>query len=992
LGGNREISMANKGKLLQQAQKHLTKGNLDKAIKVFQQLVEADPRDTRLVLRLAELMSRAGRKKGAIEHYEKVATVHIRDEFFPKAIAVFKTILRLDPEYLPAYERLADLYKKQGLEGEAISQLQGLYEIHERKKNENKMIDVLRLMAEIDPENLGFQVRLGESLAKKGDKKEAAEAFAMAATTLSRRGFHDRASELFNKIIGLNPENVAVRRELCSHYLESGHFEEAKKEIEAILEAEPDDPRMMLLLGRILFKLGDVQTAEEKLARAIEIFQGLGELDGVMKEFLFVAQVHQNNGELDEAEAFYRQIHAARPSESKAINGLIAVSEARGDESRKKELLAVLGQALSADGDYGGARQALEASLEMDPSDESVRTLLDQIPEEVEEPPDLAEALDVAEITEIIEPAEIEEEADDLAEAVTVVEDEAFAEVGDLAEVISIADEDVEEQEMELVDDGGEPVLEEDDDSLELEAGEEVFQVDEIEMDEEMPEFVLDDSGAETGVASHDLPGPEDDSPQEIPFETSLEDGLLEIDVYRKYGLMEKVMEILADLETRYPGEPQVYEKGFEIYIEAGSDQAFKAGRDLIQDLVGRGDVNRAREIYGRASQSFPDSPELGSLSELLPVDDHQAVQTEVPPQEGIEEAGVVAGVEGAEEKPGVPDWTAGEAYGDPFADQMEEADFYRSQGLEGDARDIYAEILRKDPGHQAAQDAITELQSPSEVTAVEGTVAPQAPEAGDAEPVPSEAPPGDEAVAETKGKVIVEDSTPEVDSFLDLAEEIRSELDTDLDEKPQPAHPDDGPVTFEEIFTQFKQGIEETLGEQEYETHYNLGIAYKDMGLTDDAIRELEISSRDPNLLQESLSIMAMCFMDKKDYDSAVKTLQKGMENAQQDHLPGLNYQLGQAHEANGNLKNALEAFSTAQGMDSSIEGLEEAIERIQGLMEGTQEASAPSPVEEDSLDHMLSDLIKEVEDISRETREGSSDEDKDPPPKTKKDRVSYL
>ena len=113
--------MADKAKLLKVAQKHLSKGNLDKAIVTFQQLVEIDPRDLRLLLRLAELQARAGRKKEAIKNYEKIADAYIKQDFTPKAIAVYKTILRLDPELLSAYEKLTELYKSQGLEAEALS-------------------------------------------------------------------------------------------------------------------------------------------------------------------------------------------------------------------------------------------------------------------------------------------------------------------------------------------------------------------------------------------------------------------------------------------------------------------------------------------------------------------------------------------------------------------------------------------------------------------------------------------------------------------------------------------------------------------------------------------------------------------------------------------------------------------------------------------------------------------------------------------------------
>lgn len=824
--------MAEKGKLLQQAQKHLTKGNLDRAIKVFQQLVEIDPKDHRLALRLADLMARTGRKKDAITHYEKVATIYIRDEFFPKAIAVYRTILRLNPEYLPGYEKLSLLYKKQGLEGEAISQLQGLYEIYEKKQDNDKMIDVLRIMAEMDSENLGFQVRLGESLARKGNKKDAAEAFAKAAMTLGRRGFHDRASELFNKIISLDPGNIAVRRELCSHYLESGHFVEARQEIEAILEAEPDDPRMVLLLGRILFKLEDPAGAEEMIARSLGIFKGLGELDGVMREYLFVAQVHQNNGELDEAEALYRQINMAVPGEAKAIKGLISISEARGDESGRDELLA----------------------------------LLEGIPEASEAADDITEPLDIHEITEVLEPAEIEED-------------------------------------IELLDDDEGPG----EDSLELESEVAEFQIGESELEDDLPEFVLDDAGAEAASETTQFDGDGERGLSGAPAETSLEDGLLEIDVYRKYGLMDKVTEILEDLESRFPDDPRVLEANADIQSGAGN-----TGAPAPASQVG-------------------------------------------------------------------------------FTEEMEEAGFFLSQGLTEEAENIYSDILQKDPGHQAAQAALAGLKLKAE-PAVQSPAASPLPDPQGGEVIPPAA--ESETIPSTlsRAKLIVEDSVPEVGDFLDLAGELRTELAAEIEQESQPAPGAEGPVTFEEIFTQFKKGIAETLGDEEYETHYNLGIAYKDMGLTDDAIRELEISSRDPNLLQESLSLMSMCFMDKQDYDSAVKALLKAMETGRQEHLPGLNYQLGLAYEAKRQLDQALQAYETVKGMDISLQGLDEAIERVGDLLSGSQEELPPASTGDESLDNMLSDLIKEVEEISREDEDESPSEGDDPSPKTKKDRISYL
>jgi tetratricopeptide (TPR) repeat protein len=246
---------------------------------------------------------------------------------------------------------------------------------------------------------------------------------------------------------------------------------------------------------------------------------------------------------------------------------------------------------------------------------------------------------------------------------------------------------------------------------------------------------------------------------------------------------------------------------------------------------------------------------------------------------------------------------------------------------------------------------------------------------------------PGD--ARSVKGRVIVEDSLMEdVGGFLDLADELRTEL-ADEFEAPAEAAPVDGAVTFEEIFSQFKKGIEETLGDEEYETHYNLGIAYKDMGLFDDALREFEIGTRDPDLIQDSLSLMAMCFVEKKDLDSALKAVQKALEISQEGNRVGLFYQLGETHERKKEWSEAVTAYEEVQTRDPAFEGLDEAIERAKSHLGEEDGDEVEADVSLDAgMDDMLSDLIREVEEMAKETTDGTGDD----PGKPKKDRISYL
>lgn len=989
--------MADKAKLLTIAQKHLSKGSLDKAIKTFQQLVEVDPRDQRLILRLADIQARAGRKKEAIENYEKVAAGYMKQDFTPKAIAVYKTILRLDPELLSAYEKLAQLYKSQGLEAEALSQFENLFQVYERKNDEDRQIEVLKLMADMDPENLGFQVRLGETLAKKGHKKEAAEAFAKAAATLSRRGFHDRASQLFQKITALNPDNTAVRRELCAHYLESGKFNEAKAEIEAILSIEPDDPRMVLLLGRILFQLGKKSEGEEKIAQSIALFLNAGELESVMREFLFVAQSHLSNGEVDEAEAFYRRIMDNVPGEVRAIKGLVSIAEARKDRVGQIDNLLLLARTMHQGGDREGAVNAYRKVNEIDPLNDEAKGFLERtepgqvhgensetseaIYDEVAEDDNLVEieALEETEEVELLDVQEIEFEdisvggVDDEVEVVEVdgpeelESEEALDLEDDEALIEFVEDESVEEAAAEsgsLVDDTADDIFLEDteDDDLVL------------EISGEMPE----------DLAPADIPGePVADESEPQVEEMSLEELLAEVDVYERYGLGEKAVETLERARSMAPQDQRVLDR-----------------------------------IAAFESRQQPDV--MASTADV-PV-------REVEP---------------------VPDTEQ-----DSFTEDLEEADFYHSQGLDDEALRIYKSILTRDPQHQRAMQAIdliegkdgdgepaepdipleipddlqpaapaetsAPINAPIEPTAVNqppfegnpgehqyaakvdpapGIEAPvestpeSIPEAGAAAGPSSEPAPGSqfspESPRELKSKLIVEDSTPEdMGGFLDLADELRSELADEIEIETGSGDMD-GPVSFEDIFSQFKKGIEETLGDEEYETHYNLGIAYKDMGLHDDAIREFEAGTRDPELAQDSYSLMAMCYVEKKEYESAVKAIEHALGISNEDSRTGLFYQLGEVREKQKQWSEAASAYEQVQVGDPAFEGIEEAIQRVKASITDTASEEEPEDLSaEDGVDDMLADLIREVEEMAME----SSDESPDDPGKIKKDRISYL
>ena len=78
--------------------RYLAKKNYDKAFEVIKKELARNPNQLNLRLRLADVLDLQGNRDKAISMYRTIAEAQARDGFYARAIAVYKKILRLDPE------------------------------------------------------------------------------------------------------------------------------------------------------------------------------------------------------------------------------------------------------------------------------------------------------------------------------------------------------------------------------------------------------------------------------------------------------------------------------------------------------------------------------------------------------------------------------------------------------------------------------------------------------------------------------------------------------------------------------------------------------------------------------------------------------------------------------------------------------------------------------------------------------------------------------
>ena len=197
---------------------------------------------------------------------------------------------------------------------------------------------------------------------------------------------------------------------------------------------------------------------------------------------------------------------------------------------------------------------------------------------------------------------------------------------------------------------------------------------------------------------------------------------------------------------------------------------------------------------------------------------------------------------------------------------------------------------------------------------------APPRPSAPAAPPTP---PPPAMAAAQEAGLFADEEN------FFDLAAELESELH----EETEQIALEDEEQSLEEIFKEFKKGVEQQLDSEDYDTHYNLGIAYKEMGLIDEAIGEFQLASKDLKRAVECASMLGLCFLEKGMPQLAIKWYRKGLDMPEikdEEHL-GLLYDLASAYMETGDAENAQKAFTEVYGMNSTYRDVSARIKQLE-------------------------------------------------------------
>ena len=439
-----------KEKLIEEAQRLTLKGQLDKAIKVYEQVLSFDSSAINQRQKLAELLVKVGRNDEARAAFELIGKYYSSNGFYLKAIAVYKQLQKLFSNDVSITLVLAGLNEKHGLVGNALAEYKQVYDYYEKNSSMEDALKILEKMQNVDPQNINIKLKLAESYFHVGKKDESYAAFGRLAVFLQERGDSAAVSKLNTRIQQLFPEKTEFVLEVLSEQVESGNAASAVPGIQALLRSNPHNKRIWDLIVAAYKKLGEQQRVKvafqhylkffpdeliakkgllECLAAEKDVAGALALLDDFEQDFI-------QSGAASDLIEIYQELSVIDPINVIVLEGLKRVYEAAGD----KEGIEALEPKLLSLGVF-----SLKKSIEESP---------ETPPEQLRQPESFNDRTVPPDSQEVVEPAATklaEESLHALDEVFSLEESDAFT---DVINPVLPADDDI-EIEIEYDDDIG---------------------------------------------------------------------------------------------------------------------------------------------------------------------------------------------------------------------------------------------------------------------------------------------------------------------------------------------------------------------------------------------------------------------------------------------------------------------------------------------------------------------------------------------------------
>ena len=725
-----------------------------------------------------------------------------------KAIAEWEKLIKEYPDG-NTFNTIGDLYLKKGNKTSATDSYHHAANFFKQEGFALKALALYKKILNINAEDEDALLALGELNEAKGLVTDAIKFYLAAADILSKKGGKEKMLTIYEKILALSPSNIPLRSKVAEIYLQNGLMSEAN--------------RQYFHIARLSLEKGDKE-------KAIGFYEKILDKEQCNRQALLELNLlYEKTGNHLKAVEHIHMVMNLLPQDTEIL-------------LRAAELHSTLGR-------FSEARDYLKQVAALEPANLRAQKILgDLYVKEGNRDKAWAEYLPI--LDDIL----LEENHDDAVHLLESFKDIDPVETGKRLVTLFMQHGNNEQVVRELGSLGDifmqngrqREALNYYREAFKLTPDNEVLKNKVVELEKEI--------GKEHIV---------------IEAEKTLEEALIEADIYTRYGLFDKARDILDTFIQKEPENIGLHLKLKLLHVDMGKpDEAVASCLTLHELYEKSGDSKSSGQMIQEAYAINPDDPRLAGLVSSL-----QPEQTETA---------------GTLQEPSI----------DEYNEEIAEADFYVRQGLIEEAREILERLRSLFPENSEINQKLASLGQAEEEETAEADVAAQ------------------ESQPETP---VAEGEIP------------------DAGKMPEPAL--EGNVM--DIFNEFKKGLEKELEAEDYETHYNLGIAYKEMGLLDDAIREFQASRNDPKRFVHSSNMLGTCYIEKGLYPLAIDVLKNSLARMEErdESFWTMQYDLAEAYEKNKNIEEALDTYLQVYGWNAKFRDTSQKITSLKAAVSETSD-----------------------------------------------------
>ena len=938
-----------RAKITKNANAYLASGKVEKAIEEFRKLVEDNPKDYNTLNQIGDLYLQIGRAGEGVDVHKRLGMAYERDGFHAKAAAIFQKVVRNAPDDIDAAQRLADLYRQMDRVNDAVKVHMQVAEHFTKKGLIKRALEEFNKVVDLDPKNLKMKVKLADLYNKEGMKDRAAGIYLEVAEALALEQKHQEANQILEraKTMITTPQVYLTQSRLCviqqDYAGAAGHLREG-------LTTNPRSMELLEALAEIEIRAGNADLALEALTqvpqlpekslhlceKALRQLAAANRADEGLRLFNPIAQELARRGAGD---AVARTLKTGLNNQF-TVESLILLAEIAHQSGKREERITYLQHA------HAQAEQARDANLVA-----HVKSLLGQaggapgsgapLPSPAAPPP-LPSGMSMDQThggyTEVdplkrIKVDQFSKEAEGLLRtgstdrAIEAYKKALEVDPANVQIIDAIADIHrktgfMGKAQMQFMQ-SGEQLLKlgrKREALIVLDKAEGLFPNSTrlIRRMNGLPDYVPGKGSAlppQAPVASPQAPialGPPPEIASDLDALIALDDAALPVTPLPEEAELPTVPSMpfeepaLGGLTV--PGFEGLEVRGFEAptvpvppmptqRLPEGTVPAELDWMDTTSIVPGPGAVAPPATEEPAFTNLVPISQRADFMAPpevATPLDDLDFDLPELPELPPLPEPPAAPA---AVLPPPIPvpvplpePVTVGGALPEELESLLSDIDFQLDYGSPEEAQIEIRQALADYPDHP-------ELLSRLERA---------------------------ETSLKKLGKTVQKEAQKEEDfenSFFDLTDVLGTSLmdsgegeemhdTTNVVEKVQ---------SVEELFDAFRSGVEQQVNAEDYDTHYNLGIAYKEMMLIDAAIEEFKKAMGDPERTLECCSMLAICEQARGDFDASMTWLNEGI------HAPGfppedsvgLRYDLAELYLQQGHTAMAQEEFRRVYEMD---------------------------------------------------------------------------